>query len=350
MIAAPEINRNNFDFIRFALAFIVMIAHIAVLVPGDIYSDIKPYFKSEIAIRAFFVISGFLVSKSLANTPSLRKYFFKRIRRIVPAYTFVIVLFALLLSTFSTFSSSAYFGHIQFWEYLGANLIYQNYLQPCLPGVFETHNTMCAVNGALWTIKIEEAFYLLLPFLVFLHRKFFNQKWFFYLLVYLASILFFNLLAQSGHYRIAKQLPGALCYFAGGIVAFHHYRLLMKNIRMLIVPAVLIYLAEYFYSDFIIFRPVALMIIVMFTAYHYKFLNRFGKYGDFTYGTYIFHFPIIQMFVTLSLHEQMNRWSLMLLIVAITLCCAVFSWKCIESRFISRNYLHRIENLDKEKD
>lgn len=348
MIAKPQnINVNNFDFIRFLLAFIVMIAHIAVLVPNDVYADIRPYFKSDIAIRAFFIISGFLVSKSLANTSSMKRYFIKRIRRIVPAYTFVILFFAVLLSAISTFTIGEYFSHEQFWKYLSVNLLYQNYLEPCLPGVFENNNTMCAVNGALWTIKIEESFYLLLPFLAFLDKKFFTKKWFFYALVYMFSLIFFNVLAQTGHYRIAKQLPGSLSYFVGGIIAFQYFEILFKNLKILIVPAILIFFFEYFYIDWIILRPIALMVIVMFVAYHFRFLNHYGKYGDFTYGTYIFHFPIIQICVWFSLYEMMDRWLLMLLIISCTILCAVFSWKVIETRFISRNYLKRIKSLER---
>ena len=348
MKSGIDINRNNFDFIRFALAFIVMIAHMAVLVPGEIFSDIKPYFKSDIAIRAFFIISGFLVSKSLANTSSLKRYFVKRIRRIVPAYTFVVIFFAILLVFVSTLSGVEYFSSLQFWKYLGVNLLYQNYLEPCLPGVFDATNTMCAVNGALWTIKIEEAFYLLLPFLAYLNTKFFQKKWVFYLLVYTFSILFYNVLAMNGYYRIAKQLPGALCYFSSGIIAFHYLSTLMQNMQLLIISAIALYLLEYHFTDLIILRPVTLMIIVIFIAYHFNFLNHFGKYGDFTYGTYIFHFPIIQILVFYQWHEQMNRWIFMLIIISITIICAVFSWKMIETRFISRNYLRRIESLDHE--
>ncbi|MDO5655588.1 MAG: acyltransferase [Flavobacteriaceae bacterium] len=344
---AFHINKNNFDFIRFSLAFIVMIAHIAVLVPGELYSEIQPYFKSEIAIHAFFILSGFLVSKSLAHTLTLRKYFIKRIRRIVPAYTFVVIFFGILLSSVSQFSPTEYFSSAQFWKYMSVNLLYQNYLQPCLPGVFENTNTMCAVNGALWTIKIEEAFYLLLPFLAFLNKKIFGKKWLFYLLVYIASILFFNILNHAGLHRFAKQLPGSLCYFSGGIVAFHFFEKIIPNLKLLFLPAILIFLIEYFFSDFVILRPAALTVIVLFIAYHFSFLNRFGKYGDFTYGTYIFHFPIIQLCVWFSLHTYWNRWTLMFFIIGITLICAVFSWKVIETKFISRNYLQRIESLDR---
>lgn len=341
-----NINRNNFDFIRLTLAFTVMGHHICDLIPGDLYKEIHPLFKDQIAIRTFFIISGFLIAKSLANTSNLKKYFIKRIRRIVPAYTFVILFFALLLSFFSTLSYNEYFSSSQFWSYLGANLIYQNYLQPCLPGVFDTTNVNCAVNGALWTIKIEEAFYLLLPFLAFIQYKFFQKKWIFYFLVYIGSILFFNVLIQFGLYRFAKQLPGSLCFFVGGILAYHYFNQLIPKLKYLVIPAILLFLLELNFTSFLLISPFALTIITIYIAYCFKFLNRFGRYGDFTYGTYIFHYPIIQLTVWTGLHYQIGKWQLFSLIIVVTLLCAILSWKLIESRFISRNFINRIQSLE----
>ena len=341
-----SINQNNFDFIRLVLAFTVMGHHTFDLIPGNLYSEIHPFFKDQIAIRAFFIISGFLIAKSLSNTSSLKKYFIKRIRRIVPAYTFVILFFAIFLSFFSTLSYSEYFSSDQFWSYLGFNLIYQNYLQPCLPGVFGAENVNCAVNGALWTIKIEETFYLLLPLLVFIQSKMFQKKWMFYLLVYVTSILFFNVLMQFGLYRFAKQLPGSLCFFVGGILAYHYFDWLTSKMNYLIFPAILLFLLELNFTSFLVISPLALTIIILFVAYNFKFLNRFGRYGDFTYGTYIFHYPIIQLAVWAGLHNQIGKWQLFLLIICTTFVSAIFSWKFIESRFISRNFIHRIQSLE----
>lgn len=86
----------------------------------------------------------------------------RRIKRIVPAYFTVILLCAVLLWPLSKLSFSGYFLDAQFWRYLAANLSFQNYIEPCLPNVFE-NNLICAVNGSLWTIKVEEGFYLSVP-------------------------------------------------------------------------------------------------------------------------------------------------------------------------------------------
>jgi peptidoglycan/LPS O-acetylase OafA/YrhL len=71
-------------------------------------------------------------------------------------------------------------------------------------------------------------------------------------------------------------------------------------------------------------------------AYNLPFLNNFGKYGDFTYGVYIFHFPIIQIFKQYDLFEKFNPYISSLMILSLTLLLAYFSWFFIEVKFLDR--------------
>jgi len=58
-------------------------------------------------------------------------------------------------------------------------------------------------------------------------------------------------------------------------------------------------------------------------------LQKFGKYGDFSYGVYIYAFPIQQL-VRLYHGENLNPWSNSLLSIPLILICAVLSWKLVE--------------------
>jgi peptidoglycan/LPS O-acetylase OafA/YrhL len=119
------------------------------------------YFSARLAVDTFFVISGLLIYRSYVRSSSIRSYFEKRARRIYPAYFTVVVLTAIALCPLSSLPISQYFG-AGFWKYLRAILVLLNFLAPCLPGVF-TSNSIPAINGALWTLKIEVAFYLAVP-------------------------------------------------------------------------------------------------------------------------------------------------------------------------------------------
>ena len=61
-------------------------------------------------------------------------------------------------------------------------------------------------------------------------------------------------------------------------------------------------------------------------------LNYAGKYGDFTYGTYVFSFPVQQIVITKGI---VNPYFLFFLTIAIVFPLAVLSWKFIESPFLS---------------
>ncbi|GAB3962086.1 hypothetical protein GCM10028805_62350 [Spirosoma harenae] len=106
----------------------------------------------------FFVVSGFLIWKSYASTHNFSSYFEKRARRILPAYLAFVFIAIISLAFVSRLSLHDYFTSKQLYTYVFANLTFLNFIQPCLPGVFD-ENWQCAVNGALWTIKVEIMFY-----------------------------------------------------------------------------------------------------------------------------------------------------------------------------------------------
>ena len=162
---AADFNHNNLDCLRLLLASMVVLQHLSALTA---FAAFEPFdhFPSFFAVRAFFVISGLLIYRSYTRCSSMRSYLDKRVRRIYPAYFTIVVLCALIFCPLSTLPITQYFG-AGFWKFLAVNLTFLNFFQPWLPGVF-TGNERPAVNGALWTLKIEVAFYLLVPVLHYL--------------------------------------------------------------------------------------------------------------------------------------------------------------------------------------
>ncbi|HQZ23683.1 MAG TPA: acyltransferase [Flavobacterium sp.] len=329
-------NKNCFDFLRFFFAANILLAHLCELSQSKSLEFLSNFSNASIAVKGFFIISGFLVAKSYKNTPSLKEYFIKRAKRILPAYFVVLVFSAITLSFFSSFSFSAYFSDINVYQYLGWNSIFLNFMHPCLPGLFE-NNLMCAVNGALWTLKVEEGFYIVLPFIFYAINK--SKKPFLILgsLYFLSLLYWFVMDFYLNQPLLAKQLPGYLAYFAIGIFLFLNFDFVLENKKMLLASAILLLILSNF-SDFQIdvFYPAAFGSIVIIAAYSLPFLNNFGKYGDFTYGLYIYHFPIIQLFRQYNLFEKYNPILMGITVILITLFFAVLSWFLIEKRFLDR--------------
>lgn len=329
-------NKNGFDFLRFFFAANVLLAHLCELSQNNNLAFLSHFSNAIMGIKGFFIISGFLVTKSYANTPSLKKYFVKRAKRILPAYIMVILASTLIFVIFSTHNFSDYFSDLNTYKYLGWNLIFLNFMHPCLPGLFE-NNLLCSVNGALWTLKIEEGFYIILPLIFYAIKKTKKPSLILISLYVLSLVYWFVVNFYFNKPLLAKQLPGYLCYFVTGIFLFLNFDFLIKYKKIILTFSILFLVSYYTLSLYIDwFYPAAFGCVVIIAAYNIPFLNNFGKYGDFTYGLYIYHFPIIQIFRQYNLFEKHNAYLMAIGVILITLFLAVLSWFLIERRFLSR--------------
>ncbi|HEY3347733.1 MAG TPA: acyltransferase family protein, partial [Nitrospirota bacterium] len=158
------IAENNFNLLRFAAASCVMINHTFILsgLWWDPYVWLSKYDAlGPLAVNIFFVISGFLITKSWIAKPQLPAYFKKRALRILPALAGSTLLCVIIIGPLVTsFSPREYFGAAQTYGYLKNTLIFGP-LHNNLPGVF-TKNLFPCVNGTLWTLPMEVTGYILI--------------------------------------------------------------------------------------------------------------------------------------------------------------------------------------------
>lgn len=338
-MAEEKFRQNNFDFLRFFFAFIVVIGHLIELSKVPNIQFLQPYFNAYVSVTGFFCISGFLITRSYINTSSLSKFFSKRAGRLLPAYIFVVFASALLLHFVSVLPAKDYFSNTQLYKYLLANLSFLNFIEPCLPGVFISDGYHCAVNGALWTLKIEVSFYLIVPlFLYFVEKT--NRKFAVLFIVYLLAVLYrngLNHLAETtgnvNYLFISRQLPGFMSYFVSGIALHYFYEILIKHKTTVFLIGLVLFSIDKF-IPFEIFAPIGLSFMIFTFAYSLKKLNNFGKYGDISFGIYIFHFPLIQLAVHLNLFEKYNPILVGILTITVVLAAGFASWHLLEKRWI----------------
>ncbi len=323
--------RNNFDLVRIIFAIDILFYHLYALSAIDLFRYL--HFDSTAVVRGFFVISGFLIFRSYENTGPLKDFFVKRIRRIYPAYCCAIVIFALVLSLFSLEGAGHYFTSRGLARYVTANLLFMNFLAPCLPGVF-VQNPLCAVNGALWTMKIEVMFYAVLPGLVWLLRKYHKAAVF--ACLYLASCLYvyyFRNIHVSE--ELSKQLPAQLPYFLSGGMIFYYFEH-FKRYRHIAMAAASILLISSYLVDIPYTIPFSLSVVILYVVFFVPAsLAGIGKIGDISYGIYIFHFPVIQIFVQTGLLKN-HPVTAVPAILAIVLTLALLSWHLVEKRLLKR--------------
>ena len=334
--------QNNFDFLRFVFAFIVVCGHIVVISGVDAFKPFAPVFDTYLSVTGFFCISGFLITRSYVRTQSVKHYFKKRAARILPPYVLVIFSCVLLLSLVSSYDMHGYFTNPQLYEYLLANLTFLNFLEPCLPGVFTSDSLVdCSVNGALWTLKVEVAFYVLVPVLLWLVNKV-SRKYLLFVLIYVLSVAYRTGLGHWGdvtdnHYWsiLARQLPGFMSYFVCGMVLHYYFDFFIRRKWHFFFIGLCVFLLER-HLGWEVLTPLAFASMIFAVAYSFKGLNSFGKYGDISYGIYIYHCPVIKLAADFGLFERHNPYWVACGIIVLVLILGFLSWHLLEKRFLKR--------------
>lgn len=325
-MTAPAPHRNNFDFIRFCAAALVLFSHHYTLTG---HGDIAPSFFAlnsygGLAVSVFFALSGYLVAQSYFADPHPWRFALRRILRIWPALTVVVVLCLLVLGPLlSELAPKAYLRHEHTRLYLH-NILLQPFFH--LPGVFET-NASPAVNGSLWTIPLEVQCYAALMVAGFVGILSSRAHLIRFALLYIAAYTWWQ----------RPELPSGMnypfefgAYFCAGALLFatrEEWRARPLSWCAAVALAVVLCIQ-------LDLRYLGMLIGVSWcTIYlgqmHTPVLSRFGRYGDFSYGMYLFAFPV-QQTVILLFYPQVGFWASMALAFALTLLCAVISWYTIE--------------------
>lgn len=83
--------RNNFGTLRLLLASLVIVSHTPEMLDGNRSRELLTMLFGtlsfgELAVDGFFIISGFLIAKSMILGGSLKVFFVKRVARIVPGF------------------------------------------------------------------------------------------------------------------------------------------------------------------------------------------------------------------------------------------------------------------------
>ncbi len=146
-------HHNNFDLLRLIAASFVFIAH-AYAIRGASDQELLVrissgrYSLSGIGLTIFFTISGFLVSKSLDQTISVKSFLFKRLLRVWPGLTVNILLTIMVTGLFFTsLRFSTFLMDPQTIKFLLINISLVKAVL-WLPGAFGGR----PVNISLWTI------------------------------------------------------------------------------------------------------------------------------------------------------------------------------------------------------
>jgi peptidoglycan/LPS O-acetylase OafA/YrhL len=283
---------NNFDVIRLIASLTVIISHsyeILGLGRGDFLSRYTNgnILLSDLGIWTFFIISGFLIDKSVLRSNDFFDYFWKRIIRIFPGLLAVVLITTFLLGPLVTeLSFKQYFTDTKLYNYLFNFTLLRIYYS--LPGVFTDNIYSNIVNGSLWTLQYEYILYFIVAAQFFIKSNVLKKAYSLFLVIIFIIILLNNYdLAIPVVWMGLNQLAFlGLLFYIGVVINKYNLSLAIQKARLLIIT--FIFIIGIFLLPKSIFAFVCLPLFIFKIAFiPVRFQNLFNKYGDFSYGIYI---------------------------------------------------------------
>jgi peptidoglycan/LPS O-acetylase OafA/YrhL len=346
--------QNNFHLIRFIAASLVLYGHCYPLTGRGNYDYLTTasqgvFPTSHMGVCIFFIVSGYLVSQSLQNSRNIYNFIWKRVVRIFPALIVVLLLCISVIGVIcTTLSYKTYWESPETYRFLKLIKLYP-YVQNSLPGVFEK-NPEKAVNGSLWTLPYEVTMY---AFLVILQLINFFKKRNLVLILFLLSFpisvyYIFNTsslkLIPFIHLSFVDTLEFGIFFMAGTLMFLFKDKIQFRVAYFIIVTFLWFGLGFLHITSSMMIKIIsfiALPYIVLYLANLKGRLNNFSKFGDFSYGIYIYAYPIQQMIVNFHT-TNITILKLFLLSSLIVLPLSIISWYLVEERALRYKSLNII--------
>ena len=343
---------NAFNFMRLCFALMVIVFHAGVIGWGLGHEPIAwPVDLGGIAVTGFFGLSGFLICRSGRRTSPVR-FVWHRILRIFPGYWACLIATAFILAPLLFWHEH---GSLHLFRHTGSGplgYVYHNFLTDQQQGdvsrVTYTAKYPSVLNGSLWTLKSELTCYLLvllLAIIAVLRRA----RWLVLVIGggLLAVIVWDTFVGptQPGPLApvIVVDLPVLgvflLFYLAVFGLAFvlgmiaDLYRAVIPMNDVLGVIATVCWLAS-LWLGWPLFGPAVVAFVYMLLWLGVRIpraLRRIGRKNDYSYGVYIYAFPLQQALSILGV-PRFGYWFYLLTSIVTVLAVAMASWHLVEKR------------------
>lgn len=342
------IHFKGLNALRFFAAFAIIIYHSTLNFQDNYPKSIKMLLHNlPLGVDLFFIISGFLivylliVEREKENSISLVKFYTRRILRIFPLYYLIIAI--------AWFQFHETNPEIDFTKYL---YFAGNFW------MIETDKWTVAILNPLWSLCIEEHFYLVIPFLITLIPL---DK---------LKYLFFSIIAVSIFYRAyitfsqeinwmsiyAHTLSRCDLIAAGGLIAYYHHKQKINlNIKGIYLAGAVIYLllimsivdnADFTGINNATFKKYLFAIPLVFIFCGVVFNNNQNKVlnmitenklinylGKISFGLYMYHSPIGEYLLKYPTINN-SMWLKLISISILTIAISSLSYEIFEKQIL----------------
>lgn len=338
--------RTEIDGLRAIAVLLVIFNHL----------DIALFKGGYVGVDVFFVISGFLITSIISKEITEKKFTFKnfykkRVLRLAPAY-FLVILISFIFSYFLL----APMELVSFYKSVLASLVFaSNFYMWLEVGGYFSSNAEYIPLLHLWSLGVEEQFYIIWPSVLMLLLAFF-KRW-------TGLIIALTIILGCAFAHILSIKAPAISYFLlparafelliGAAIVFirpSSFKNITANILAL-VGLVMIIFSSLYLTDESIFPGFYALLPCLGTALiiyslqgkegivkKFLSLNVMSFYGKISYPLYLWHWPLI-VFYKIRFGE-LNVLSMGLLLVLMTVLAYLtyrFVEKPLQSKFKGSN-------------
>jgi peptidoglycan/LPS O-acetylase OafA/YrhL len=338
-------------------------------------------FGGDLGVNLFFVLSGFLITylllkeKEFYGKINILHFYVRRILRIWPVYFVVIIICIVFLPPLKEFIPPA-FPISPSIDKLSP-VLYVTFI-----GNFDyiLHGITNVMIGVLWSVSVEEQFYLFWPLLVaFIPRKFLLSA---FITIIAGSVAYRFFGSNGGHSMLLKyhSLSCTTYLATGAVLAYFSTKesfisIVAKTPRWLIIILYLMFLAIIpfrtiiwkfgaYYVHVASILPVILSLFFAFfiaeqnyalkSFYKFSRLKLISELGKYTYGMYCYHMMVF-FFVLLAMHHSginvnnVNKYVFtfeLLISMLLTIVISKLSYRYFESPFLrlKDRYAHIVKS------
>lgn len=304
-------------------------------------------FEMRVGLIVFFVMSGYLLYRPLLEnwrsaprTVSLRRYYWRRIVRIVPTYYLAILTSVVLLWGISDTPGVRLPPAEDLWLFL---FFLQNY----------SSETLLTLDAPTWTLAVQAAFYLVFPLFLVFGSWMGRRAWIFPLILVALGAVFNWVAYTNGWGPIARlSLPAMLPYLALGMAIAHLPPLKTRRaaVWMMLGGAALALANSGWHAAAVgdwalgVFRDTpgaigyALIIFacaqpVVGSSSRLKFAESFGRWS---YGVFLFHLPLL-LFAKGNGLMPSSSFLTWLLLVLVSAAVGAATWRFVEKPLLARS-------------
>lgn len=317
---------NSLNAIRLFLALLVIVSHSWPLGGYGKDPGIGDQDLGDWAVAGFFAISGYLITASRVNTTRTVSYYWRRFLRIYPAYIVATIVVALALAPLSAWLSGRSYDWVN-----GASYIVNNAAvmirQWGISGTLQDVPYVTTWNGSAWTLFYELICYIAIGVAVsFIPRRFLTAAlWVAFAITTMTTAV---VLAGTDFHSIVELtarlggffLAGALIYQYRATVPMHWVLAVASGLAIALLAAAGLF-------QVLAGIPVAYLMLYLGARLP---LQKLGARNDFSYGVYIYAFPVQQLLATAFLGRDVPFIFFVLASIVGTAPLAVASWFLVE--------------------